>query len=299
MFRRMAQNLCRIQYASDLHLEHYDKMAFPRLITPSARILCLAGDIGNPRKQLYTSFLEYCQDKWDHVFIIAGNHEFYNRRPLKDLVKYNRKEVDSWDTRLELCRTVCSQWPNVHFLEKDSYYLRDYNLTVLGTTMWTHIPSSKAGIVKNAMNDYNYIAKGDAETIEPADVTEWHRSAKQWLEAKLFDAEEERHHALVMTHHMPSTRFIKSEYFNNEINCAFAAPMDKLLVPPVRAWIYGHTHDQKVTAILHGDPPDIDETTVCAVNAFGYNAREQANYTREAVIEIPCGPWKNPVELLA
>ena len=278
-------------------------MAFPMILTPAARILCLAGDIGNPRKELYAKFLDYCHDKWDHVFVIGGNHEFYNRRPLRDLQKYNPHEIDTWDKRLEACRNVCSQWNNVHFMEKDSVHLPDFNLTVLGTTMWTHIPGSYRGVVEYSMNDYKYIAKGnpliDIDSINSEDTSLWHREAKNWLSLKLFEAEENRQHVLVMTHHMPSFRFIKPEYLNDDVNCAFAAPMDEFLKPPVRAWIYGHTHDQKITTLLHNDPPDMDEAVVCAVNAYGYNAREQRGYRRDAVIEIPCGPWKEAAQLLA
>ncbi len=303
MFRRMLQSTVRIQYASDLHLEHYEKMAFPMILTPAAKILCLAGDIGNPTKNLYARFLDYCHDKWEHIFVIAGNHEFYNRRPLSTLQKYNAKEIETWDSRLEACRSVCSQWENVHFLEKDSVHLPALNLTVLGTTMWSPIPLSKEGVVTYTMNDYKFIAKGhpviDIEAISPKDVTVWHMEAKRWLESKIHETEENRQHTLVMTHHMPSVRFIHPQYLDDEVNCAFAAPMDKLLESPVRAWIYGHTHDQRVTRIEHDDPPNPEKAVICAVNAYGYNASQQRGYRRDAVIDIPCGAWQEEKHLLA
>ena len=45
-----------IQYISDIHLEFYNLSKIIKLI-PSAPILCLAGDIGNPLLENYEIFL--------------------------------------------------------------------------------------------------------------------------------------------------------------------------------------------------------------------------------------------------
>jgi hypothetical protein len=50
------------------------------------------------------------------IFIIAGNHEFYNT---KMYTKWEVSKPDTYEKRLGYCRALCSQWPNVHFLEKN------------------------------------------------------------------------------------------------------------------------------------------------------------------------------------
>ena len=42
------------------------------------RILVLAGDIGSPHYPLYKLFLAICMNKFKHVFVVAGNHEYYS-----------------------------------------------------------------------------------------------------------------------------------------------------------------------------------------------------------------------------
>jgi hypothetical protein len=71
----------KFQYVSDIHLETYQntsKVLFKTILKPSAPYLALCGDIGYPGAQLYKPFLEYCSKHFEHVFYIAGNHEFYN-----------------------------------------------------------------------------------------------------------------------------------------------------------------------------------------------------------------------------
>ncbi len=284
---------CRIQYASDLHLEHMDKVAFSQILRPAARILVLAGDIGNPQHRLYGAFLDWCHDKWDHVFVVAGNHELYNFKPKERWPKMER--VFTYDQQLKACAEICSSWHNVHFLNNSNYYLRDYNVEVLGTTLWSKIPKEKYADVLQMMNDYNYIAKGhpiiDIERIGPEDTNRWHTEAVQWLDSRLFQCEEERRHALVVSHHLPSYSLCNPRFEGHPVNCCFASELDDLLSPPVKAWICGHTHHQVEYRIQLDDPPSEEGEIVVGINAHGYNFKERFNYSAEKVLEFPCGIW--------
>jgi len=55
----MLRRFLRIQYASDLHLEHYEKTVFQIMLKPSAPVLVLAGDVGQPGRRSYRDFLYY------------------------------------------------------------------------------------------------------------------------------------------------------------------------------------------------------------------------------------------------
>ena len=72
----------RIQYISDLHLEMYKENVSPdlftKLIRPEAPYLALCGDIGIPDFVNYENFLNWCSRRWTKVFLVAGNHEYYN-----------------------------------------------------------------------------------------------------------------------------------------------------------------------------------------------------------------------------
>lgn len=287
---------CRIQYVSDIHLDHMEKCVFSQIVRPAARILVLAGDIGNPRHRLYENFLDWCHDKWDHVFVVAGNHELYNFKPKGRWPRMD--SVFTYDQQLKACADICSQWRNIHFLENSSYYLQDYNLEVLGTTLWSAIPRDKYFEAITQMNDYNYIAKGhpiiDIEAIGPADTNAWHTRAVQWLDAQVFRCEEERRHCLVVTHHLPTYGLCNPKYAGHPINCCFATDLADRLKAPVKAWICGHSHHQAELRVQHDDPPSAEGEVIVGLNAYGYNGSERLLYSPERVLEFDTGPWPAP-----
>lgn len=292
-------SLCRIQYASDFHLEFYDKQAFPHLLRPCARLLALAGDIGRPDHRLYPAFFEWAHDKWDHIFVVAGNHEFYNKKPYE---KWRYAPPQTMEQRLDMCREICSKWPNVHFMEKDQVYLPEYNTAILGTTLWTKIEQEDMPTALHTMNDYNLIARvddqGGARRFGPFDCTHLHKESVQWLDARIHEWEEQQKHVVVLTHHMPTYSLIADQYKGHPANFCFTTNLDHMLRSPIRAWICGHSHQQKTLEIQRDDPPTSEGSTIVAINAYGYNSREQFGYGAERVVSFDCSQ-KEPLPLLA
>lgn len=103
-----------IQYISDIHLEFLHIEAVKSIICkiiPTAPIIVLAGDIGNPfsKNNHYEKFIEEMSKKFEKVFLISGNHEYYHNNI--DMVE-------------EKIKTVTSKYMNVTYLQ-NSY--EDYN----------------------------------------------------------------------------------------------------------------------------------------------------------------------------
>ena len=112
----------RIQYASDLHLEYYDKIPFPLLLKPAAPVLALAGDLGHPGRRAYRDLLHYCSRNWARVFVVAGNSELYSAQ-----------KKWSADMLLEQCAVIANEFPNVQFMNQTC---ADYGgITFLGATL--------------------------------------------------------------------------------------------------------------------------------------------------------------------
>ena len=72
----------KIRYFSDLHLEFIKDNQLKQFIRqiPSGKdeICILAGDIGNPYEQHYDTFIQFISQHFKKIFVIAGNHEYYN-----------------------------------------------------------------------------------------------------------------------------------------------------------------------------------------------------------------------------
>eukprot|EP00009_Paramoeba_aestuarina_P001995 CAMPEP_0201511834 /NCGR_PEP_ID=MMETSP0161_2-20130828/4227_1 /ASSEMBLY_ACC=CAM_ASM_000251 /TAXON_ID=180227 /ORGANISM="Neoparamoeba aestuarina, Strain SoJaBio B1-5/56/2" /LENGTH=86 /DNA_ID=CAMNT_0047907475 /DNA_START=24 /DNA_END=281 /DNA_ORIENTATION=+ len=80
-------------------------------MTPKAPVLCLIGDIGCPlgleiQQQSYENYLLEQADKFEHVFIVTGNHEYWSQHAMQ--------EVD------EKVAEICNKRQNLHFLNETS-----------------------------------------------------------------------------------------------------------------------------------------------------------------------------------
>jgi len=283
-----------IQYVSDLHLERYlnkPKPIFEALVKPCAPYLALAGDIGHPNTPLWNNFFKYVSTGWTQVFYITGNHEYYNK---KDKSKWKYKQPTTMTERHLEIKESLKLYQNVTMLDIDNpaFYLAKDNIVIIGSTLWSFIPNDKMSLIFNSLNDYNYIALKQAPTPEctaesqeettatsltPMDVNIlWFRE-RRILQSQIEFWTTFGANIIVMTHHMPSFSFVMEKYKDNDINYGFASECEDLLTPNVKAWIYGHTHNVS---------EDILGTTICAVNARGYEFQKIEHFSNETMLSI-------------
>jgi len=87
----------KFNYLSDLHLEFSTLAKTLRIlkhIVPSqgSDTCVLAGDIAYPFQENYAAFLRGMSQKFKHIFLIHGNHEYYqlkenSTKTMSDIVK--------------------------------------------------------------------------------------------------------------------------------------------------------------------------------------------------------------------
>lgn len=227
----------RFRLLSDLHLEfrtkHFDiDSVLPDLLAPN---LILAGDIGKPLMPNYHTFLDNVSQRYKHVFLVLGNHEYWN-------VHHGYDEI------LQRTRDLTAQWPNIHFLEKDTYDFPEHDLTVAGCTLWTHIAPENRSLAASGMNDYGCIRRYNPDmhmlrNVTPTMTSEWHEESVEWLSGVLQEsAETESNRVLVVTHHMPLIR-LTGNSDDDLMTCCYGTDLAELRRHPRMAlWCHGHTH---------------------------------------------------------
>lgn len=262
-----------IQYISDIHLEFHDRqnkgsISPEMFVTPVAPYLVLAGDIGIPELESYKVFLSWCSQKWKQVFLVAGNHEFYNvRLPTKS----------DMATKKSLLRALCEALPNVYFLDCTSVYLPELNLRVLACTLWSEIPDCVREKAILYMNDSKQILQTSTTPFLPEAISEVHQKEKQWLNQEIHKCELTNERCLVITHYLPSYSLIHEKYQGHFLNACFASDCEDLFRPPVVGWICGHTHTGG-RHTLHGIP--------CVLNPYGYPEEGVETRDRKAVLTL-------------
>ena len=212
------------QYMSDLHT---DIPGGARVqFAPAAPFLLLAGDIGHPDHPAYAELLDLASEAYEHVFVIAGNHEFFN---------------DSIENGEASLVAASSGRHNVSYLQNQAVHLPDSDVSVFGGTFWTSIPQDEHLMCTSAVADYTHI-KG----FSPAHCTRLHQAAVAALEAALEESPGRRW--VVLSHHMPKTVLIAPRWVNYPASSAFASDILVADDPRIVAWVYGHTH----TGGVHG-----------------------------------------------
>jgi predicted phosphohydrolase len=216
----------RITYVSDIHLEFINKTPpyHTRIGWEKGDILCLAGDIGYPEQETYHTFMAYCSISFEFIFVIAGNHEYYTSDKNKTIQRTNEK-----------IEQICSSFPNVHFLNNTTYYIKKYDMYILGTTLWTETTDDPEE--RFYYHDFRQIPQmgitGYMDLLHTQSVGYLINELETRTPSKV----------IVMTHHMPSFELIDPKYKGGSLNHLFASNLNYLFKKyTIDHWICGHSH---------------------------------------------------------
>jgi len=217
----------KIQYISDIHLEYQSELPEIKQI---GDILILAGDIGFPFSDIYKDFLIEINNKFKKVFLITGNHEFYNSEKNKE------KTMEEIDDHIG---NIITQYNlnNISYLD-NSY--EDYQgIRFYGTTLWTKISDPNF-----LTNDFTYIKDMSIDLRNELFENSCDSIDNLINESKL--------PIVVITHHVPSYKLIDPIFTSNRhkpYNQCYFTDCEKYFKEPIKAWIYGHTHKESNTEI--------------------------------------------------
>jgi Icc-related predicted phosphoesterase len=235
----------KIQIVSDLHLEFRGEK-FTNLFNPSAPILCMVGDIcacGNPRDfQIFIKFLKYITPKYQLIFHVAGNHEYYTAGASSNEIKINTiKDIDIKLKKLK------NDFPNYHFLNNDTYELKLKNnkqYIFIGSTLWSFIPKHLYKKIEERMNDYNHIyVKTNKKIIRKFNVLDMqkkHKLAVSFIK-KILDTPKLNTNYILLTHHKPI--FDRNSNEQDIYTFAYESKLQNIIIkPPLKLAAHGHTH---------------------------------------------------------
>lgn len=152
------------QILSDLHLElnqQYSSFEIP----VCAKYLILAGDIGRlVDYDNYRDFVQKQTDRFELVFLVLGNHEFYTDTFVAGLQRARQLEQEPClDRRLIL-------------LHQGRYDIPGSHVTILGCTLWSQVPEKSREPVTLTIQDFKHIQDWTIDSHN-----ESHESDLTWL----------------------------------------------------------------------------------------------------------------------
>ena len=196
---------------SDTHLNmwKYTDEQISGIFPGTMPTLILAGDIGDPDDASLYKALQIACRKYKRVIYVPGNHEFYNR------VSGSKKtpvSVLDWFQKLD------DQWSNFQFMYRRTELID--GIRVIGATGWSSSP--KMALWSNMISEEG---KKDVDFIE-----------QQLCRSK--------EPVLVITHYPSTLRVLQDNYKNTIAQYDYANDLERLYMPPLDTWIFGHVHQK-------------------------------------------------------
>lgn len=197
----------RIQYISDLHHN------FPP-ITPVADYIALLGDITSPYDPYYKEYLKYLSSMFKGVFVVFGNHEYYNTI---------MSEVD------EYMENICSCLSNVYFLNNKSVVIEGF--LIIGSTLWSNVDTEAfdflncGKLIKMTKNKY-------------MDLFDYHILFNKAVNFILSELSRELP-TIVLTHYAPLHEMNGSK--ESSLYTGFSSDLS-YIQRNIKVWLSGHTH---------------------------------------------------------
>jgi len=244
--------MTQINFVSDLHLD----ISKDPVILPGGQVLVISGDscevnalkkiadfdalkqdghIITNKERIMQFFINECSNKYEHVLMIAGNHEHYNF---------------SFDKTIRHMRESLPD--NFHVLDNDTFEID--NTLFIGATLWTDMnkndPLTKQ-VVGNGMNDFSLIKRVVNDvyrgqfTVEQS-ISEHTRSLK-YFKLVLDNPSNAGKNVVIISHHAPSSLSIDERYVGDfHMNGGFYSQLDEFILdhPQIKLWIHGHTHSK-------------------------------------------------------
>ena len=222
------------QVYSDIHIELWNK--FPK-IPAKSKYLILAGDICQLDDPLFYKFLDYCSSKWEKIFYIPGNHEYYSK-------KKNMTELE-----IEYKYCIEERYKNIFYLN-NSFASLDNEINIYGSTFWTNPPFNSSNEGQMYINDYNYITyfKEGLNQVIALDIPKVKELSNDSFKQLQEYLAREKKKVIIVTHFPPTRTGTSNPIYLAEkkiTNLYFAWPDDTLNSfdsNNVLAWISGHTH---------------------------------------------------------
>ncbi|KAI0125700.1 Ser/Thr protein phosphatase superfamily protein [Xylariales sp. AK1849] len=229
-----------LQILSDLHLEApkaYDVFE----IAPHAPYLALLGDIGCLSKDFdeYSNFLLVQLRQFKIVLLVLGNHEPYHSSwtVVKNSMAKSQENV-------ELRKEGGEKLGKLVILDRTRFDIDvgDDKITVLGCTLFSHIPPESHDHVSFGVNDFYYTEEWDVEKHNQE-----HQHDLQWLNSQLEGLEGSGRKVVIFTHYSPTvdSRAEDPRHSKSAIKPGFETDLQNTSLwqhDAVKLWAFGHTH---------------------------------------------------------
>jgi UDP-2,3-diacylglucosamine pyrophosphatase LpxH len=242
---------------SDLHLE------FDDLTLEGGDALVLAGDCflacvldesktDVESRRIRQRMIRFAQNelkKYEKVFYVAGNHDFYGSS-LESTPKQLRDFFAAYAPNTVLLDRATEIYEGIAFIGATLWatygYKTDSEYEITKSMMdFTRIRTMSKHEDGSALADIALLYGG--RTIVAADIMREHKKAVAYIKKTLQFTREQGLPSIILTHHAPSylSKSKRFKYIDSNLDDAYYSNLHQIIEnnPQIAIWVHGHTHD--------------------------------------------------------
>lgn len=266
----------RLQIASDLHLESRPKQTFRELLEPGAApLLALLGDVAPLSHPNLRPFLEWCSEHWETVLWIPGCVELLGPGSGND--RPGGSSAPDFLLPVERMKRLAEPFWNITVLDHDGMVSSD-GVYVFGLPFWK-FPNEEGYIWDPRY--YRYV-ESEPSPADPAVIRRAYNESLAWVQAR---ASAQKEPVVILSHFGPTTWIQEEGFVGDPDRCVVFNDVERLLRPPIVAWLCGHCHHSTLVQKEWSDADGSKGTVLIATNPKGLPF-ENLEYRRDAVIRI-------------
>ena len=224
----------RFQLLSDIHLCN-TPTPYKVVPAPGAEILLLAGDVGDACDPSLPDFLARAAalPGYRHVIFVKGNHEMFG------------STLEETNVILE---GYAQATPKLVVLNRTTFDVPGTDVRIAGCTLWSRVSDAQQPRVEREVGDFKHIrewtlARRHAEHDKDVD----------FIVDVMGQAVCDKKRLLLMTHHAPVLRVgSATAHLRGPYTSSYECDIEGLLVPPIVAAVFGHTHFSMAATLESG-----------------------------------------------
>lgn len=220
---------------SDVHIDDKNlNDAFLKSVIPcKSKILIIAGDVSRTTDESwpkYVSFLAVCCSRYDMVYYVLGNQEYYCINP---------SQIISMDVIFRKIVDLEKIYGNLKILNNEVDILDKYKLVIFGSTFWSEVEEKyfPSNIPIYKFSDAYLINKN----ITYEEWMSLYFESRVALQKAIDISKYLGYKLLVVTHYSPVfNEALNPKYFGDKKNMLYCSDLSKYF-DSVDVWVFGHT----------------------------------------------------------
>lgn len=267
-----------------------------KTIVPKARVLIVAGNIGNPWKNEYYLFLQWAAIRFHHIVVVIGMTE-YSACITNPLITVSNSALEkaAEATKLKLglqnmstvekqVDNLCSKFSNVHFLQKKAFHFMNEGkmFILLGCSLWAfvHFQPEKRDV--RYLSLFHSPLMENNRVLDWLDIHEMYQDQSKWISKEIseiryanqypslrYEPKMARSIIMVVTSFSPSPALNTNQH--NDTN------LESMMTTDIKHWICGTT---RATKTVHLPKADLYNKTFVSLstNSFAENKAYSVSY---------------------